>query len=469
MKAFLNRVVCALYFYLCFAPVMMLLSQWILEDFTPGLMAAAVMLPVSLLIMLVPQSLGGKKASQAAAQHVSTRHMGSDPDPDRSLRSDALPVKTRQIRFPLRVVAAVLCALAIAAGVTFAPPDFLAEAMLGYRAVFAVGLAATLLMGVFSIATGEAVNLRSSVSGVVVYLVVGFFSSNAIRDPVMAKWLYFFGAGFLLVTGFLLNERALAAGAVSTQAYRPPKTILWRNRVILSVFALIVAGFACIDTLRRWASAAAAAFGRAIVAVIDWINRLLLPKDEYVMRAQRMEDSGLDIFRAEESASGWDISEIIAMAAAAIILVIILVLLIRKFSKFLVRFQKSLRAWMARFSQGVSEEYVDVREKLTDYDEENEGFAGELKKRLARLVKRDPKWESLSPRDRVRFLLTLIYRKNEKGMPGIKSMTAREALCQVNTRIGDLDAFEALYDRARYSQDEITQEEAERAKRDVKL
>ena len=96
------------------------------------------------------------------------------------------------------------------------------------------------------------------------------------------------------------------------------------------------------------------------------------------------------------------------MAAAAIILVIILVLLIRKFSKFLVRFQKSLRAWMARFSQCVSEEYVDVREKLTDYDEEREGFASGIRKRVAQLLRRDPKWKDLSPRDRVRFLLTLI-------------------------------------------------------------
>ena len=123
----------------------------------------------------------------------------------------------------------------------------------------------------------------------------------------------------------------------------------------------------------------------------------------------------------------------------------------------------------ARFSQGVSEEYVDVREKLTDYDEEREGFASGIRKRVAQLLRRDPKWNDLSPRDRVRFLLTLIYRKNVKAISGLSGLTAREALEQVNTPISDAVGFAALYDKARYSSHDITQDEAEKARRDVKL
>ncbi len=468
MKSFLNRVLCAVYFYLCYAPVMMLLSQWLISDFVPGLLAAALMLPLSLLVMLVPESLGRKRASKEAASAPAGPRGSGDPDPDRSLRSDALPVEKKQLAFPLRVAVLIFCTLAMVAAIVLKPPALMRDVFFGYRAIFAAGLGVMLMLAVFSIATGEAVNLRSSLTGVVVYLVVGFFSSNTIRDPLMARWLYFFGAGYLLVTGFLLNERALMAGAMSSQAYRPPSSIRWRNRIILTVFSLIVAGFACIDKLRQWTSTAFKAIVRAILSAIDWINRLLSSGEEIAFQRPEMMDSGFELF-AKEAESGYDLSELIAMGLAVAILLAALVLAIWKFRKWLTRFRKSLQSWFARFSQGVSEEYVDVREKLTDYDEEREGFASGIRKRVAQLLRRDPKWNDLTPRDRVRFLLTLIYRKNVKAISGLSGLTAREALEQVNTPISDAEGFAALYDRARYSSYDISQDEAEKARRDVKL
>lgn len=463
MKAFWNRVLAALYFYICFAPVPMLLGSWLVGSFLPALIAAACMLPLSLVIVLLPDKVGGRKKKNVVQQ---ARGSG-DPDPDRNLRSDALPVKTRSFSFPLRVFVLITCALAILFVVMFMPVMGLDGVFVFYRFLLGVSLSVMMMMAEYCIATGEACNRTAILTGIVVYLAAGFLATYGMEDILLRNTMYYMGAGFLLITGFLLNERALTAGAIASQAYKPPRTIVIRNRIILGVFAVVVGIISQFDNLRRVTSNAFRGVLRAIVKVIAWLNSFIDPETTYVMseREQEVMEAGESVSTAAE----WSAAEIAGIAFALILGAALVVLIMVKLLKWTKKFREKLKEWLKGFASGVGEEYEDVRESLMDFKEARENLGETLKQRLAKLVKRDPKWADLNAKERVRFLMTLIYRKNAEAVPEYGQLTAHEALSVMKSGFKQPDSFADLYDRARYSQHDVSLDEADAAKREAKL
>lgn len=463
MKAFWNRVLAALYFYLCFAPVPMLLGSWLVGSFLPALAAAAIMMPVSLLIVLLPEKVGGKK-KKAVQQARGT----GDPDPDRNLRSDAMPVKNRSRSFPLRMFFLIVCAIVILLVVLFAPVMGLEGVFVFYRFLLGASLSVMMMMSEYCIATGDACNRTAILTGIVVYLGIGFLATYAMEDMVLRTTMYYMGAAFLLITGFLLNERTLSAGAISSQAYKAPRSIVIRNRVILAVFAVIVGVISQFDNLRRIASNAFRGFLRAIVRVIAWINSFIEPDTTYVatQREQEIAEVGEE---AAKVAAKWSAAEIAGIVFAFVLGVVLLVFLTVKLLKWTKNFREKLKEWMKGFASGVGEDYEDVRESLMDFKEARENFGETLKQRLAKLVRRDPKWADLDARAKVRFLLTLIYRKNAETVPEYSQLTAREALSVMRSGFKKPEDFADLYDKARYSQHDVTEDEADTAKREARL
>jgi len=222
------------------------------------------------------------------------------------------------------------------------------------------------------------------------------------------------------------------------------------------------------DNLRRIASNAFRGFLRAIVRVIAWINSFIEPDTTYVatQREQEIAEVGEE---AAKVAAKWSAAEIAGIVFAFVLGVVLLVFLTIKLFKWTKNFREKLKEWMKGFASGVGEDYEDVRESLMDFKEARENFGETLKQRLAKLVRRDPKWADLDARAKVRFLLTLIYRKNAETVPEYSQLTAREALSVMRSGFKKPEDFADLYDKARYSQHDVTEDEADTAKREARL
>ena len=100
MKRVLNGLRNAAFFLLCYAQIPLIAGYILMGDCVPLLMVQAALLPLSFLISLLPGKVGGKPKNQNVMVVRTSR--GSDPDPDRALRNEALPEPQRRA-FPLRV------------------------------------------------------------------------------------------------------------------------------------------------------------------------------------------------------------------------------------------------------------------------------------------------------------------------------------------------------------------------------
>ena len=82
----------------------------------------------------------------------------------------------------------------------------------------------------------------------------------------------------------------------------------------------------------------------------------------------------------------------------------------------------------------------------------------EWRARVKKRLRPAPRWSALTPRQRVRTVYGHILNREVKIRLGAAAQTPQE-LCGSTQHDG---AFAALYDRARYSDEMVTEQEAER-------
>lgn len=255
---------------------------------------------------------------------------------------------------------------------------------------------------------------------------------------------------FLPVYFLLVNHLSVLGGASARDGSAPPWRIRAANLRLAIGFSVVVLIVANIGVIRD----AFYALGRWIAAAVAWLMDLLTPAPAELTGA--MPEAGsqeMMVLPPAETSVIWVILEKIATVVAIVAVAVFAFVLLRKLVQVL---RKAARALYARIREAARQLGGDVQERtesILDWDE----MRGAARERMARLRKRltpPPRWQDLDNRARVRYTYAAWLRRHGQVKPAI---TAREALGPLEEGASMAD----IYERARYSSLEITEDEAD--------
>ena len=462
MKRVLNGLKNAAFFLLCYAQIPLTVGYIMMEDCLPLLMVQAALLPVSFLLSLLPGKVGGKPKNQVT---MVVRSKGSDPDPDRVLRNEALPEPQRRA-FPLRAVGCLIGAVGVLIGVFFMPAEAIRNLGLFNRIVVSVIMAVMLPLAVKVVAVNSD-NTGSVSIGMLLYIGAGVIAFIT-KDPTLEKWLLICGAAFLLLTGFAVNNSAMARGASVREGVRPPAGMRRKNRAMLTGFGVAVCGVVYFDQIRQKTIDALQWIGVKLWRLLLYLTNLT---SEEVPVGSGGGDGSMDmgaLFGPAETGGFWEYTEqllfILGLLGGGAVVVWLLVQIYKLAASLIRRFIAKLK----KFTESVGEEYRDEQESLFDWGETKKELGDDIRKRMEKLFRREKKWEQMDVRERARFIVRSLYRKTPDS-EGLRALTVHEALKTVKTGQAQPEELAELYDLARYSQREPDREKVERIRKEAKV
>lgn len=464
MKRVINGLKNAAFFLLCFAQIPLTVGYAVIEDCLPLLMVQAALLPISFLISLLPGKVGGKPKNQVTMVVRTSR--GSDPDPDRALRNEALPEPQRRA-FPLRALGCLIGAIGVLAGVFFLPVDAIRNLGLFNRIIVSVVMAVMLPLAVRVVAV-NADNSNSVTAGMLLYVIAGVIAFIN-KDPTLEKWLLICGAAFLLLTGFAVNNASMARGASVREGVRPPAGMRRKNRALLIGFGVVVCGVVYFDQIRQKTIDALSWIGVKLWRLLLFLTNLLVGGEAEVGTGGGGGDMDLGaVFGPAETGAFWKYSETLMFILGILGGGAVLVWFVIQVYKLVASLVRKLIAKLKKFTESVGEEYSDEQENLFDWGETKKELGDGIRKRLERLLTREKKWEQMDVRERVRFIVRSLYRKTPDN-GSLRALTVHEALETVKTGQAQPEELAELYDLARYSDKEPDMEAAERIRKEAKV
>ena len=129
----------------------------------------------------------------------------------------------------------------------------------------------------------------------------------------------------------------------------------------------------------------------------------------------------------------------------------------------LIRLWKKILERMRAYAAAANEDYVDEAESTLNWDEKTQSIQDWVKEKMQKAQKQ-PKWEELDGRGRVRRL----YQQYIRRRPDAQGQTVREAMRQDNRLSPSVaGVFSDLYERARYSDHEVSTREADDLKKQL--
>ena len=151
---------------------------------------------------------------------------------------------------------------------------------------------------------------------------------------------------------------------------------------------------------------------------------------------------------------------VVAVLLMAVILFFALKILIKK----LIILWKKIMERLRKYASSINEDYVDEAESTLNLDEKTKVLKERLQKAFSRQPRQIP-WNELDGRGRVRRL----YQHFIKRKPEMQQKTAREALLEEKWMDKKLaEAFASLYEKARYSDHEISTDTADQLRSTIK-
>ncbi len=154
---------------------------------------------------------------------------------------------------------------------------------------------------------------------------------------------------------------------------------------------------------------------------------------------------------------------ILAWAVTIAVLLTLAFFILRAAARLFKRLYRYLRRWFAA-GDGLEGDYDEEQFALMSWKQVRLNAAEGLMRAARRLSYRPPRWEKLNNRQRVRFVMEHMLYRGGKRSPDL-ALTAREHLAgPAVPRRGDIAAFADAYDRARYSQEPVTDQDAQNAR-----
>jgi hypothetical protein len=308
--------------------------------------------------------------------------------------------------------------------------------------------------------------------GIIVYFLAYFFyKSNTAMSSYMPA-IYWSGVLYLFVTLLIKNTSQISQANLSASEKRSfSSSVLHRNRLIISVtFALIliISGFSQIKD----------ALSNMLKAFAKWLFLLVgsRTEQEQVLYGPPAIDLqgllGLGV-NAEQTKTSL-IIEKIAYGVAILIIALLLYFLFRvvfkKIYHLVLKLVNLIMNYLLRNTSNISEtddnDYEDEKESLLK--SLSGSYANKFKNWLKDVMEREPKWKDLKDnKERIRYIYRIILFKSVMaGYPYKSYMTPKETsadLSKWNKGKGyDLKESANLYNKVRYSDLEISDEDVER-------
>lgn len=277
------------------------------------------------------------------------------------------------------------------------------------------------------------------------------------------------GIFYLIMCPMILNDSSVREGmSLRGRGGKPLPRISNANRAMVSVMIVIALIIGNFDRLRE----AAQRFGQwvfeTVLLIIDWILRLFMREGQQGGQgAGGMGDMGAFGEAAEPSWFAKLLEEIMKYVAL-VIFVVLLAFALWKLCKVIRRLVRRISEWMKQFAQSVKEDYQEEREQLVEWGDVGSEVMASVRDAFRRLTTREKKWGDMDARERVRFVVRQLYRKNGVAVTGIEYMSAGQAIDQMGIKQPMASQLAGLYDEARYSNHDITPEQAETAKNSAK-
>ena len=249
---------------------------------------------------------------------------------------------------------------------------------------------------------------------------------------------------YFLYLPFAFAMQSLADGVGEDK--RPSLLMRGRSAAAAALWTLFFLILTHLETLKNWLRALVRGIERALLWIGELLSRLYGPGAAGGGGGGRM-DMGLGDEMAEPSLFA-QIMEKVALVFSVLLGAVLVVFLIRFLWRLLRQSVRNLIAKIRAYADTVSEPYEDTVETLIDWGEVRKG----LRKRASRPARKPVvPWDSLPPREKVRWS----YRRFLSRHPNLpSSQTARQALPDPE--------LARIYERARYSREEISEEEARR-------
>ncbi len=239
---------------------------------------------------------------------------------------------------------------------------------------------------------------------------------------------------------------------------RPPQSMRGTNGMLVTaLFGVALVG-ACIEPLIKAIGAAWDVLMRGIARVVGWLLSLFAPTEIAVQQSEGVQEEMMALAEETEPSRLLQILEQIMIIITAVLVAVVLLWVIFFLAKRAYRLIKKLLERLRAYMGAAGDDYIDQAESTLDA----QSMGREARRRLHRLVARPvlrPGWRQMDGRARVRYLFSR-YRGRHAAITD--AMTAREAM-------QDTPDFAALYERARYSDHPILEEEAEKARDVLKL
>ncbi len=464
MRRLIGALKTACFILLCYAAAPLLLSQLLLQDCCIGLTALIALLPISFLLSLLPGKLGGGQREEVQVVRTSR---GNDPDPDRGLRNEALPLPEKR-SFPLRAFCCMIACIGVFAGMYMLPVEAIQSAATIKR-VFMAAVMAALLPMALRVTVLQEQDSASMIAGIVMYFIAGG-AANFIQNPVFEQWVMVCALAFLIFSAFGMNDNSMQNGAAVREGVRPPASMRRRNRLMLGVLGIIGGIVLYFDRIREATSAAAWWVMRMIGKFIAWLFNLGA-SNEVATQTSGGGGGQMDmgaIFGTSERSAFLEAMEKVMYVVVAAAVLLLLWLLVRRIWRIVRDITLRLIARLKRFTSAVSEEYQDEQESLFDWGETTKELGEGLREQLARLMKRGKRWEQMDVRERMRHILRTLYRRTPNA-DTLRSLTAQEAVQVINTGDAQPQEIACAYDQARYAAHEPDEQTVERLRKEAKV
>ena len=271
--------------------------------------------------------------------------------------------------------------------------------------------------------------------------------------------------GVFLVYAFLtlmyLNRNGIRDGMHGAE--KAPAPLRRRNTALVTGVFLIAAALSAWGALAKGLGIAWYYIRLGIAYAVSFLMRLL-PAATPSSGGQGM--GGMDFSGLEEASEPnafallmEKVFQVLAVLLIAALVFLALRIIIRNVRLLWKRIIARLRLYAA----SANEDYVDEAESTLNWDEKTQSIQDWVKDAV-RKTRKQPKWEELDGRARVRRL----YQQYIRRRPEAQGHTVREALVQ-DARLSPtvVRSFTDLYERARYSDHDVSTQEADRMRKEL--
>lgn len=257
--------------------------------------------------------------------------------------------------------------------------------------------------------------------------------------------------GYLVLSVLLINRKSVRdnAGAQAGRMMRGNQALAW--------------GFVAVLTL--------AVFFRPLQSAawngLRWLISAILSLFDGKPSSSKTVTSGEAAGQIDFSALGGDektlppwletLGNVLLYAVTIVALIALTAFLVWALWKCVRQLRAALVRWLHSFGSTSGEDYAEESEQLMTAQTMGRQLRDEMKRRARRLFTPPPRWGALTPVQRVRAVYRHLLEQQKRIAPTAVNLTPEE-LCARADRDA---AFARLYGRARYSDHEITEQEAE--------